>query len=226
MHQPQAVNLMKSSLRVLSLATLLALGVQTQASAQLANPGFEAHVAAVASTGSDSHVTFNYQPSGPAVGWTFGSGTGIAQQYDLVNALQGQKFAFLQNKTAELSQSFALSATSTVDLSFGMLLRPEYPSGQVVSVSVDGQELAQYTATNNTGWVIQQVALGTLSQGTHTLAFKGLSDYDVTGRDTTAYLDAVKMVSSPVPEPTSIALAAAGMMVAGIAARRRQRQQG
>jgi hypothetical protein len=120
-----------------------------------------------------------------------------------------------------LSQSFYLaSASSATTLDFALALRPRYSTGQTVSVFIDGIEKATYTASS-TAWTLQHTDLGNLTAGSHLLAFKGNAIYAVTG-DTTAYLDAVKVNVSPVPEPESYAMLLAGLGLLGFMARRRQ----
>lgn len=211
-------------LAALPLAMALAAPGAAQAvPIALVNAGFEASWANQAAVGSDGHVVFYYQTSGPAMGWQFGSGTGVAASYGLLSAYEGSRFALLQIHTGPLSQTFDVAAESTVDLGFAMALRPGYWAGQVVRVSVDGQMVADLGATS-TSWQMQHVSLGTLAAGQHTLAFAGLAHYDGF-RDTTAYLDAVSLeATAAVPEPQGWALLAAGLLAIGTL-RRRSRQR-
>lgn len=197
----------------------------------LVNPGFETAWTA-SSPNSDGQVTFFYHPSGPNLGWTFGtsagfaSGVGAANSYGLIHAYEGNRFAFLQIGTEPLSQAFTLAAAGSVDLSFELSLRPGYRTGQVVRVLLDGQAVADIATRSTPGWELKTVSFGDLAAGQHTLAFQGKAVYAVSG-DTTAYLDDVKLAytapQAPVPEPSAFALMAAGLLAIGRIARRRTR---
>lgn len=203
---------------------LVAPGAAQAVPIALVNAGFEASWADQAAVGSDGQVVFYYQTSGPAMGWQFGSGTGVAASYGLLSAYEGSRFALLQIHTEPLSQTFEVAAESTVALSFALALRPGYWAGQVVRVSVDGQAVADLGATS-TSWQMQHLALGTLAAGQHTLAFAGLAQYDGF-RDTTAFLDAVSLqATAAVPEPQRWALLVAGLLTVG-ALQHRSRTRG
>lgn len=228
---------MKSAVFSLMLAVGLVAGTQVQAApVTLVNAGFEANWTSQLSAGSDGYVTFNYAPAGPNVGWAFNPGSGVAASYGALTAYQGSRFALLQlGNPADpfgasgnrISQSFILDAASDVDLSFAMALRPGYQPGQSVAVALDGQVLTSFTATP--GWSVKNLALGSLTAGSHVLSFAGTAAYATYG-DTTAYLDAVQLnavttpvsVASSVPEPESYVLLLAGLGLLGFSARRRR----
>jgi hypothetical protein len=218
----------------------LVAGTQVQAApVTLINAGFEANWTAQGGIGSDGHVTFYYSPTGPNVGWAFnssGGSSGVAASYDALTAYQGSRFALLQlGNPADpfgvsgnrISQSFALDSASDVNLNFAMALRPGYQAGQSVAVALDGLFLASFTATP--GWSVKNLALGSLTAGSHVLSFAGTAAYATYG-DTTAYLDAVQLnavttpvsVASSVPEPESYVLLLAGLGLLGFSARRRR----
>ncbi|MBV8035636.1 PEP-CTERM sorting domain-containing protein [Roseateles sp.] len=206
---------------VLAIATAAVAQMAHAAPIALTNAGFEAEWTGVASAGSDGYVTFNYSPTGPAVGWSFGAGTGVAGAYGLLAAFEGSHFALLQGASNPMSQTFSLADAMNVSLSFELALRPNYGTGQVVRVSVDGQTVGEATA--ETGWHLHTLNLGMLSMGTHELAFQGLSG---SVGDTTAFLDDVRLdgqASRALPEPASLpmTLLAAGMGL--VAWRRRAR---
>ena len=201
--------------RLLAAAVLATLTGATQAevSIALADAGFESAYSSFAYRGQDGHVTFTYEPTGANVGWAYASGTGVASSYDALSAYEGNSFAFVQNATEKFGQLIEVASTSQVSTSFALALRPGYNSGQVVGIMVDGQQVAAVAATS-TQWTLQQVSLGTLSAGTHTFGFRGLNPNHA--GDTTAFIDAVKLSASPVPEASSLslALAGAGLVVA------------
>ena len=205
-----------SSLAIASMMAALAVPAHAD-TATLINAGFENSWTSVASSGSDGYVVFNYGPSGPNMGWTFTGGGGVAASYTYLHAYEGSRFALLQLQSG-LSQSFNLaSASPTTTLDFALALRPGYRSGQTVSVFIDGVEKATYSASS-TAWTLEHANLGNLTAGSHLLAFKGNAVYTTTG-DTTAYLDAVKINVSPVPEPETYAMMMAGLSLLGFMAR-------
>lgn len=208
---------------VLALATAAAAPLAHAAPIALTNAGFEANWTATVLTQSDGLVTFNYGPTGPNVGWSFGPATGVAGSYALLNAYEGSRFALLQGASQTLTQSFDLATDMDVDLSFQLALRPSYRAGQVVRVTLDGQTIAD-VATGGPTWQLHSLDLGLLSAGTHELAFQGLSPFAQFG-DTTAFLDDVRLDGQPhsVPEPASLPLALLATGLGLAAWRRRER---
>lgn len=206
---------------VLAIATAAMAQLAHAAPIALTNAGFEANWTSVDFAGSDGHVTFNYAPTGPNVGWSFGAGTGVAGAYDLLAAFEGSRFALLQGASNPMSQTFSLAGAMDVNLSFELALRPRYAPGQVVRVSVDGQTVGEATAA--TGWHLHALDLGLLSSGTHELAFQGLSG---SVGDTTAFLDDVRLdgqASRALPEPAGLPMTLLAAGVGLVAWRRRAR---
>jgi hypothetical protein len=135
-------------------------------------------------------------------------------------AYEGNRFALLQLQSG-FSQSFSLAAASSATaLEFALALRPGYWSGQTVSVLVDGVQRATYTP-GSSAWSLQHTDLGFLTAGSHVLEFRGNMAWDG-HTDTTAYLDAVKLNVSPVPEPETYAMMLAGLGLLGFMARRKK----
>ncbi|HSI44887.1 MAG TPA: PEP-CTERM sorting domain-containing protein [Methylophilus sp.] len=199
-------------MRKVSVASFLVLAfaaVNAQAAAvTLINDGFEASWTGTTLVGSDGNYTFNYEPTGPNVGWTFGTGTGVATS-SFLPAQEGSQYAFLQNATGPLSQQFNVSQSGNFDLSFQYALRPGYASGQVLQVSLSDSNgvLANTTfSTQQNVWVAGNLSLGVLNAGNYTISFAG-----VTGNagDTTVFLDSVAV--SAVPEPTSALMLSLGL---------------
>lgn len=230
---------MKARLALAALLGASAFGSAWATPIALVNPGFESNWVS-ASFDTDSYVNFYYQPTGPGMGWTFGtspgftSHLGVANNYAWLHAQEGTRFAFLNVGTEVMSQDFTVAVDGRVDLSFLMSRRPGtmYPVGQVVRVLLDGNTLAEIAASAVAGWEIKTLDLGTLTAGTHTLGFKGLANYFVVG-PAGAYLDDVRLNytaptsgGSPngasVPEPMPLALSGLALLAAAMQGRRRR----
>ena len=183
----------------------------------LSNPSFETTFTSNTLTETDGVVTFYYQPSGANIGWIFGgsglhggSQNGLVQSYSLLQAYDGQWFAFLRQASGSLSQTFNVSQDTNLTLNFALALRPNYSSGQVVKVSLDGNTLTTLPATSTT-WTLETIGLGLVSSGIHTIAFQGISG---SSGDTTSFIDAVSIDNTPttsVPEPLNLLGVTAGM---------------
>jgi methionine-rich copper-binding protein CopC len=206
-------------------ATLMTMQPASAADIGLVNTGFEANWSGVGSVGTDGYVTFVYSPTGTAMGWTFGAGTGASGTYSLLTASEGSRFAFLQNGTDLLSQTFTLADSQQLTLNFDLALRGGYSTGQVVRVSVDGHDLGDFAALQTT-WTQESLSLGILAAGDHTLGFRGVNPGNAV--DTTAFIDSVSLTGTAatltggaVPEPQSLALALTAL--AGVAALRRRK---
>jgi len=167
----------------------------------LANSDFETPFTSYTTSGSDGQVPFYYQPSGANIAWTFGVGTGLAQSYSLLQAYDGQQFAFLQMATGLLSQTFSVNQNVNAVLNFELALRPVYSTGQVIQVFLDDRALTTVPVTNTT-WTLVNIELGSITTGNHTIAFKGISD---SSGDTTAFIDKVSIIPSLIPQQGSLA---------------------
>jgi len=175
----------------------------------LTNPSFEA------SFGGG----YVYNPTG--LGWTFSTGSGVSTNGTAWGgaAEDGNQFAFLQTAApSTISQSFTLTSTSDVNVSFYMALRAGYAPGQQIAVSVDGNTYQTFPASS-TSWTQQTIDFGTLSAGSHMLMFAGTATYAQYG-DTSAFLDNVSLGARPVPLPSAFLLFGPGLV--GLAAIRRR----
>jgi hypothetical protein len=197
-------------MRKVSVASFLVLAfaaVNAQAAAvTLINDGFEASWTGTTLVGSDGNWTFNYEPTGPSVGWSFGIGTGVATS-NFLAAQEGTQYAFLQTSTGFLSQTFNVGVAGNADLSFLYGLRPNYAAGQELEVYLNGSLFT--TLTTQTGWNNGNLSLGFLNAGNNTIAFKGTGVLG--GGDTTVFLDKVAVNVSSVPEPTSALMLSLGL---------------
>jgi hypothetical protein len=208
---------MKLKFLPLALAALSSLSALASP-VTLSNAGFEASWSSVASVGTDYRgVTFYYQPSGTNIGWSFGTGTGLAGSYSDLAAYDGSRFAFLQNSGGLLSQQFNLASNSLATLNFELSLRQYYNSGEQVSVLIDGLQVKLLNA-NTASWQLESLSLGLLQAGQHTLAFQGIN---VVGGDSAAFIDGISLSANAVPEPAGLALVLTALGLLG-ATRRRQ----
>ena len=167
------------AMRLTALAAVLCAQGVLAAPVPLTNAGFEQQWEAVGGTGSDGQVTFNYGPTGPGLGWSFGyTGNGVAGSYSSLTAYEGNRFGFLQTGRLEdsfgpmgatISQSFVLTNAADIVISFALALRQGYAPGQHVRVGVDGQLFADFAVTS-TAWVIQTVNIAALTAGTHSIS--------------------------------------------------------
>ena len=204
------------------LSLVLAAANAQAAVVTLVNDGFEAAWTATSSVGQDSNVRFNYKPTGTNMGWTFGAGTGVVNPLTAnVAAAEGRQYAFLQNASGQISQTFNLAQDGLADVSFLYGLRPYYGAGQQLQVFLDNQLVSTLSAANVAplSWSSANLTLGTLAAGNHTLAFAGTGFAG--SADTTMFLDKVAVNVTAVPEPSSalmLSLGLGGLLLA----RRRQ----
>ena len=177
----------------------------------LVNGGFEAPWTG----GAGSWQDFMYKPYGPELGWDFtnSGGIGVSKSWSAWGgpAYGGSQFAFIQgpgrapssvsigdNMFLAMTQAFTLTSNSDVELSFYMMLRPNYPAGQRVVVGLDGKVIAIFDSP--VSWEKKTLNLGVLPAGSHTLALGG-TGYN--GKDTSAYLDNVNLQATPTPPVNS-----------------------
>jgi hypothetical protein len=153
---------------------------------------------------------YAYNPSGSP--WTFTGASGVAANGSPFTgagpsgtdhpgngpAPEGVQVAFLQGPGSSISQVINNLAAGTYQLSFLAAQRENYnlpaDSFQMIEVEIDGNALVTVTPAAPQ-YKSFTTSLVTVTGGTHTLAFKGL-----TASDTTALLDGVSLVQvNPQP---------------------------
>lgn len=189
----------------------------------LVNSGFEsAWTGGVYNAGS-----YVYKPTGQNLGWTFSGMSGVSVSNSAWGgvAQEGHQFAFLQaypqtwngiSSSGSISQSFTVASSSDVKTSFEVAARSGSSAQQQVAVSVDGHVLGTFAATN-TSWVLDNLDLGVLAAGVHSISF---SNTYVGQQDTSIFLDKISLASTAaVPEPEEWAMLLFGFPLLGWAAR-------
>jgi hypothetical protein len=168
-----------------STSAALTQVVSTVSSTSLVNPSFE-----IPALGSG----YQFSPSAPGVGWTFGSGSGIqgnGSAWGAAPAPDGTQTAFIQN-TGSISQALNLNAGSYT-LSFQAAQRPyeccSAPYVQPIEVMVDGTQVGNMVSPPSTSFTAFSITFTVASSGTHTITFAGT---DATG-DKTTFIDAVTL---------------------------------
>ncbi|MBY0526198.1 MAG: hypothetical protein K2R98_22580 [Gemmataceae bacterium] len=141
--------------------------------------------------GTGTYSAFQYNPSGSA--WTFTSNSGVAGNGSGFtsgnpNAPEGTQVGFLQGDASGISQSVTFAAGNYA-LSFYAAQRGNYqPDGdQSIAVLVDGTAVGTFVPAG-TGYALLTTDAFTVTAGTHTIAFQGL-----TSGDSTAFLDQVSV---------------------------------
>jgi Bacterial Ig domain len=132
-----------------------------------------------------------YSPAAP--GWTFSGGSGIqanGSAFGAPAAPDGTQTAFLQGNGNQITQSISVASDTTYRLQFQGALRSYKASGtsnQQIALYIDGNLAGVFSPASTTAWTTFSAAI---SAGSHTISFQG-----VNGGDTTAFLDAVQLVS-------------------------------
>ncbi|MYM23277.1 PEP-CTERM sorting domain-containing protein [Duganella sp. FT135W] len=167
----------------------------------------------------DNTVGNGYAYGNVASGWSFTGGGAVSHNYTAWNGVtaSGDYFAVLQT-AASISQTFTSDVGGVYSINFDMALRSGYNAGQVVSVTLDGNNLGTFPAAS-TAWGNFSTSSITLGAGAHTLSFQGLTqDHG----DTSAFIDNVSLNVSAVPEPATYGMLMAGLGLVGFVARRRK----
>ncbi|WP_373988842.1 PEP-CTERM sorting domain-containing protein [Duganella sp. BuS-21] len=195
--------------KLIIAAAVALLSTNAMAAASLNNTSFETNT-----------VGGGYAYGNVAADWSFTGGGAVSHNYTAWNGVtaSGDYFAVLQN-IASISQTFSSDAAGVFSISFDMALRSGYYAGQVVGVTLDGNDLGSFAATS-TGWNSFASASVTLGAGSHTLSFSGLNPTNQ--YDTSAFIDNVGLTVSAVPEPASYGMLMAGLGLVGLVARRRK----
>lgn len=210
-----------------TLAALTALaGAALPAHADLlSNGSFEAAGPSFAGAGSYCYLGIgDARECGTVPGWTgafqiIAANSGPWHNPSAIagwSATQGSRIAGLQN-SSHMEQTLNLAAgTYTLTWLDSNRSSTSY-SGNHYDVRLDGTTLATYTTAVGDSWAGNSLSFTTATSGNHTLRLQGLR----TSGDGTAFIDAMALTASPVPEPASFVLVALGL--AGLAVSRRQR---
>jgi hypothetical protein len=147
-------------------------------------------------TPSQGSSFYNYAYNPPNSNWTWSGDSGITGSggdWSLNNPPQGIQAAFLQSNNWIISQSISgFASGQNYVLCFQAALRPGYPAGQSITVSMDGNSLGTYTPSS-TAFQSFAVPLIGFAAGSHTLEFAGTS---TVGSITSAFLDNVQISTS------------------------------
>jgi hypothetical protein len=201
---------------------VLGLAVAHPAHAQqLQDGGFESSVF--------SNGTFGYDPTGSA--WTFLGSSGISANGSGFtggnpNAPEGRQVAVLQS-VGSFSQTVTGFAAGQYSLTFDAAQRINSAGysarNQNFQVLVDGVSVGAFDPALDSG-SYQPFTTGTFTAAagsSHTVQFVGL---DTVGGDNTAFIDAVQLNSTAVPEPSSVAVFAfVGIGAMGLLLKARRR---
>ena len=168
----------------------------------------------------------------PGFGWFFGEthpeyqGSGLTGPTTAFNppSFDGLPFlqaVFLQGANSSVSQDIGGFTPGTYDLSFYLGSRFSdygYDGNQTVETLFDGQVIATYALRSDTPFTLENILLTVGTPGTHNLEFLGVSE-----GDHTAFLSDVEItpVGGTVPEPSSLALCAAGVLTLWLKRNRR-----
>jgi hypothetical protein len=132
----------------------------------------------------------------------------------------GSYYAFIQNG-GSVNQRFtaATSGTFVIDFLAAGRNNAQFSGNQLFEVLLDGSPIFSGSTVSGQPFTAQTTNPFTLVAGdVYSLSFHGMT---FTG-DQTAYIDAVRLVSAVVPEPSTWGMLLLGTLVAGTAVRRRR----
>ena len=137
--------------------------------------------------------SYQYNPTGAGIGWTFAGNTGIQSNgsaWGAATAPDGRQTAFVQG-TSSMSQVVNLNAGSYT-LSFQAARRQccAFPYVEPVKVTVDGAQIGSLVAPASTSFATVSIPFSVASSGAHTIAFTGTDS-----QDKTTFFDVVSLVA-------------------------------
>jgi len=137
--------------------------------------------------------SFQYNPSGAGVGWTFSPSSGIqgnGSAWGAAAAPSGTQTAFIQD-TSTISQALTLNA-GNYTLAFKAAQRPccLTPNTQPIKVTIDGVQIGSLVTPASTNFSSFSISFSVASSGTHTIGFAGTS-----ANTNATFLDAVTLTA-------------------------------
>lgn len=169
--------------------------------------------------------------TGDTTGWTASPNAGATSDFaGQFSPIEGDYFGYAQGGNgddvyATLSQTFTLTAGSTISGYFGFFAGDYLPYDDDGYLSINGVNILAYSVSalgtyGNSGWVPFSFTAPTA--GSYTLEIGGRNVLDNGGGPTGAVIDAVTVTSGAVPEASTWAMLIAGFGLVGAAARRRR----
>jgi hypothetical protein len=148
-------------------------------SAALVNAGFE--IPALA--------TYQFNPSGAGIGWTFSASSGIQHNgsaWGAASAPDGSQAAFIRS-TGTITQRLTLNAGKYM-LSFKVARRAccVSPNVQPIKVMLDGTQVGKPVSPTSTSFTTFSIPFSVKTSGSHTITFAGTAS-----ADETSFIDAV-----------------------------------
>jgi hypothetical protein len=147
--------------------------------------------------------SYQYNPTGAGVGWTFSANSGIESNgsaFGAASAPNGVQAAFIQ-ATGSISQALSLNA-GNYTLSFQIAKRSccVSPNIQPIKVAVDGIQIGSLVSPASTSFAPISLPFSVASTGAHTFSFTGTDP-----TDKTTFIDNVTVtVASPPPPGTTL----------------------
>jgi hypothetical protein len=203
--------MMKTSLLFAAL-----ISMSTVSQAALVNDIINGDFESAWDPATSPHTGYIYLPddTNAGLGWDFNVGAGLTQNNTAWGGADddGSQFAFIQGLDASISQSFVLSASQAVTLSYDWALRPGNADLQQLQITLNGQVLSASTI-DTTDWTAESLFLGNLLAGTYTLSFLG---QPIGPGDVTVYLDDVVLSAIDVSSLGAFGLFGGLVLLGGI----------